>query len=89
MWTHAFQFCGIELCSKIAFTKQVHKLLIPWKTAALVSVPFTEGRYCGGEERPNKELARNSLPAKQEGWYTEDIKNNVLIAPDRRRSSGT
>jgi hypothetical protein len=28
--------------------------------ATRVSVPFTEGRYCGGGERPNTELAHNS-----------------------------
>jgi len=33
--------------------------------AVRVSVPFTVGRYCGGEERPNTELAHNSLPASR------------------------
>jgi hypothetical protein len=32
---------------------------------ARVSVPFTEGRYCGEEERPNMELAHNSLTASR------------------------
>ncbi|MGN6347786.1 MAG: hypothetical protein ACTHKJ_10580 [Candidatus Nitrosocosmicus sp.] len=31
------------------------------KTMTRVSVPFTEGHYCGREEGPNTELAYNSL----------------------------
>ena len=33
------------------------------KTMARVSVPFTEGHYCGRGERPNTEPADNSLSA--------------------------
>jgi hypothetical protein len=33
------------------------------KMMARVSVPFTDGHYYGREERPNTELAHNSLSA--------------------------
>ena len=33
------------------------------KTVTRVSVPFTEGHYCGRDEGPNTELAYNSLSA--------------------------
>jgi hypothetical protein len=36
--------------------------IISCRMAARVSVPFTAGRRSGGEERPNTELAENSLP---------------------------
>jgi hypothetical protein len=43
---------------------------------ARVSVPFTEGHYYGGEERPNTELANNSL-CLQEGLQ---ISGQILIS---------
>jgi len=36
------------------------------KMVARVSVPFTEGYYCGRGERPNTELADNSPSAGRE-----------------------
>ncbi|HYF99550.1 MAG TPA: hypothetical protein VD815_05625 [Candidatus Saccharimonadales bacterium] len=38
------------------------------QTMARVSVPFTEGHYYGGEERPNTELAHNSLSTSIEKY---------------------
>jgi hypothetical protein len=35
------------------------------KMMARVSVPFTEGYYCDGGERPNTELADNSLSIRR------------------------
>jgi len=36
-----------------------HGTLDACKTVTRVSVPFTEGHYCGVEERQNTELAHN------------------------------
>jgi len=45
IWRRAlFNFAGIELCSKTAFTDRVHSSMFSCKMAARVSVPFTEGR---------------------------------------------
>lgn len=39
---------------------------------ARVSVPFTEGHYCGNMERPNTELADNSLVISRNRNYNNN-----------------
>ena len=43
---------------------------------ARVSVPFTGGHYYGREERPNTELADNSLSARRKSPLT--IRNPII-----------
>jgi hypothetical protein len=50
-----------------------------------VSVPFTEGHYYGWEERPNTELAANSLPASR---IKKMINSIVVIGKMADRNNG-
>jgi len=55
---------------------------------ARVSVPFTEGHYYGREERPNTELADNSLFTCRESIFRKIVHMNIKkIAVDYNESS--
>jgi hypothetical protein len=54
-------------------------VLYACKMVARVSVPFTGGHYYGREERPNTELADNSLSARRKSPLTLEIPSLVEI----------